>query len=141
MLFVDDIILIDQTREELNSKLEQWRRTLESRGIRLSKSKTGYLRCGFGRVEAGGEKVTMRSVVIPRAKKFMYLGSITEDKGDIDEDINQHIGMGWRKWNKASGVLCDKRLREGLKRKFYCMVVRPVLLYGLEYQPIEKTQV
>ena len=55
MLFADDIILIDETRQGVNDKLERWRQSLESRGFRVSKSKTKYLHCYFrGRVEVRG---------------------------------------------------------------------------------------
>ena len=37
MLFADDIVLIDETREGVNSKLERWRHTVESRGFRVSR--------------------------------------------------------------------------------------------------------
>ena len=40
MLFADDIVLIDENREGVNSKLERWRHSLESRGFRVSRSKT-----------------------------------------------------------------------------------------------------
>ncbi|KAJ7957409.1 Retrovirus-related Pol polyprotein LINE-1 [Quillaja saponaria] len=40
MLFADDIVLVDETREGLNSKLEMWRNALESKGLRLSRTKT-----------------------------------------------------------------------------------------------------
>ena len=40
MLFADDIVFIDEIRDELNDKLEQWLHTLESREFRLSMSKT-----------------------------------------------------------------------------------------------------
>ena len=33
MLFVDDIVLVDGTRDGVNDKLEQWRHILESRGL------------------------------------------------------------------------------------------------------------
>jgi len=39
-LFVDDSVLIDETRVGLNIKLEQWRLALEYRGFRLSRPKT-----------------------------------------------------------------------------------------------------
>ena len=52
MLFADDIVLIDETMGGLNEKLERWRQSLESRGFRMSRSKTEYLRCGF----SGGGK-------------------------------------------------------------------------------------
>ena len=39
MLFADDIVLIDETRQGVNDKLERWRHTLKSRGFRVSRSK------------------------------------------------------------------------------------------------------
>jgi len=56
MLFADDIVLIDETRKGVNVKLEHWRHTLESRGFKVSRSKTEYLYCySSGREEVGGE--------------------------------------------------------------------------------------
>jgi Reverse transcriptase (RNA-dependent DNA polymerase) len=37
MLFADDVVLIDESRIEVNQKLELWRQTLESKGFRLSR--------------------------------------------------------------------------------------------------------
>ncbi|KAF1863075.1 hypothetical protein Lal_00018922 [Lupinus albus] len=39
MLFVDDIDLVGDLREELNGKLDLWRLTLEARGFRISRTK------------------------------------------------------------------------------------------------------
>ena len=47
MLFADDIVLIDETREAVNNKLEQWRAILEAKGFRVSRLKTEYLLCRF----------------------------------------------------------------------------------------------
>jgi len=141
MLFADDIVLIDETRQGVNDKLERWRHTLEARGFRVSRSKTEYLYCCFsGRVDAGGE-VTLDGRVIPKVDKFKYLGSIIQQNGDIDEDINQRIKVGWQKWKFTSGVLCDKRVPLGLKGKVYRMVVRSTVLYRSECWPLKKTQV
>ena len=132
MLFADDIVLIDETRQGANDKLERSRHTLESRGFRVSRSKTEYLHCCFnGRVDAGGE-VTLDLRPIPKVEKFKYLGSIIQQNGDIDEDINQRIKVGWQKWKYTSSVLCDKRVPLGLKYKVYHMVFRPTVLYGSE---------
>ena len=43
MLFADDIVLVAETEEEVNAKLEQWRVTLEARGLHISRSKMKYL--------------------------------------------------------------------------------------------------
>ena len=42
MLFADDIILVAETKEEDNGKLEEWREAL-----RISSTRTEYLRCNF----------------------------------------------------------------------------------------------
>jgi len=55
MFFADDIVLIDEIRQGVNDKLERWMHILESRGVRVSRSKTEYLHyCFNGRVDAGG---------------------------------------------------------------------------------------
>jgi len=102
MLFVDDIVLIDESREGVNNKLERWRATLEAQGFRLSRSKTEYLHCSFS-AEVGGavSEVAIEGESIPKVDKFRYLGSIIQENGDIDEDINHRIRVGWQKWKNA----------------------------------------
>ncbi|KAG5615078.1 hypothetical protein H5410_014902 [Solanum commersonii] len=116
MLFADDIVLIDETRDKVNARLEVWRQALESKGFMLSRTKIEYLRCKFSDVveEADAE----------------YLGSVIQGSGDIDEDVTHRIRVAWMKWRLASGVLCDKKIPSRLKGKFYRVVVRPALLYG-----------
>ena len=55
MLFADDIILVAETKEEANSKLKEWREALEGKGLRISHTKTEYLRCNFCGTESIGE--------------------------------------------------------------------------------------
>ena len=60
MLFADDFVLIDETTQGVNDKLENWRLTLEARGFRLSRSKTKFLHfCFSGRREEGGKSPWM----------------------------------------------------------------------------------
>jgi len=97
MLFADDIALIDETRQGVNDKLEHWRRSLKSRDFRVGRSKTEYLHCCFsGSVDVRGE-VALNERSIPKVDKFKYLGSIIQQNGDIDEDINHRIKVGWQK--------------------------------------------
>ena len=53
MLFADDIVLIDEVREGLNTKLERWRGALKAIGFRLSRSKIEHLHCRFSAGEGG----------------------------------------------------------------------------------------
>jgi len=95
MLFVGDIVLINETKEGVNDKLEHWRHTLQSRGFRVSRSKTKYLHyCFSGREDVGGE-VTINGRTISKVEKFKYLSWTIQQNGNIDEDINQRIKVGW----------------------------------------------
>ncbi|VFQ79770.1 unnamed protein product [Cuscuta campestris] len=53
--FADDIVLIDDTREGLNDKLERWRLALETKGFRISRNKTEYMECRFSGRETESE--------------------------------------------------------------------------------------
>ena len=126
----------------MNAKLERWRDTLKTEGFRLSRSKTEYLHCRLSADEGNvASKVAIESAIILRVERFRYLGSIMQEDGEIDEDINHRIKVGWQKWKNASGILCDRRIPLRLKGRVYRMVVRPALLYGAECWPIKKSQV
>ncbi|OIT40319.1 exocyst complex component sec6 [Nicotiana attenuata] len=116
MLFADDIVLLDETRVGVNERLEVWRKTLESKGFKLSRAKTEYLECKFSAEPSEGD-------------------------GEIDGDVTHRIGAGWWKWRLASGVLCDKKVPQKLKGKFYRVVVRPAMLYGAECWPVKNSHV
>ena len=43
MLFADDIVICEETREEVEQKIECWRYELERKGMKVNRSKTEYL--------------------------------------------------------------------------------------------------
>ncbi|KAF3642601.1 AT-hook motif nuclear-localized protein 1 [Capsicum annuum] len=142
MLFADDVVLIDETRGGVNDKLEMWRQTLESKGFRVSRSKTEYVECKFNDVRRENEVVVkLEAQEVCKRDKFKYLGSVIQSNGEIDEDVSHRIGAGWMKWKLASGVLCDKKVPPKLKGKFYRVVVRPALLYGAECWPVKNSHI
>uniref|UniRef100_A0A1S3YG52 Reverse transcriptase domain-containing protein n=1 Tax=Nicotiana tabacum TaxID=4097 RepID=A0A1S3YG52_TOBAC len=133
MLFADDIVLIDETRAGVNERLEVWRQTLESKGFKSSRTKTNYLECKFSDVTQEADMdVRLDTQVIPRRGSFKYLGSIIQGDGEIDEDVTHCIGARWMNWRLVSGLLCDENVPLKHKGKFYKVVVRPTMLYGVE---------
>lgn len=45
MLFINSIVLIDETRYRVNDRLKVWQQTLEAKGFKLSKTIIEYLEC------------------------------------------------------------------------------------------------
>lgn len=140
MLFADDIVLVDVSCEGVSTKLESWRAALESKGFRLSRTKTEYVEFVLGGSGGSHVRVPLGEDDIPRKECFKYLGSVFQSDGGIDRDVEHRIQAGWQKWRGASGVLCDKKVPLKLKGKFYKTVVRPALLYGAECWPTTKAQ-
>jgi hypothetical protein len=47
MLFADDVVLVDESRTEVDQKLKLWRQNLDVKDFRLSMSKTEYMKRDF----------------------------------------------------------------------------------------------
>ena len=45
---------------------------------------------------------------IPMSSHFKHLGFIIQKDGEIDNDVNNKIQVGWLKWRSATRVLCDR---------------------------------
>ncbi|XP_022004358.1 uncharacterized protein LOC110901883 [Helianthus annuus] len=139
LLFADDIVLIEESKQSLNVRLEDWRVALECKGLRISRSKTEYLYCDFsGAGDEHDTQITIEGQVVPQATKFKYLGSFVQSNGEIDSDVAHRIQAGWCRWRAATGVLCDKRFPVKLKGKFYRAAIRPSMLYGTDCWAIKK---
>ncbi|XP_013775770.1 uncharacterized protein LOC106460599 [Limulus polyphemus] len=140
MLFADDIVLIDTTREGEEQKLKRCRRAMEDRGLKVSREKTEYM--VFNGEEEMGD-VTLLNDKLKRVNTFEYLGFYVASNGTLDSEINHRIQSGWRNWKNwknALEVLCDNKISARVKGKVYKTVVRPAMMYGAEAWPIKKAQ-
>ena len=91
------MMLIDESRIGVDRKLELWRQTLESKGFKLSRTKTGYMRCEFSGVRSDDGDVTLAGQVVPRRDTFRYLGSMLQRDDEIDENVSHRIRARWVK--------------------------------------------
>ena len=68
-MFADDVVLCSREKDVLELELEQGRKALEKRGMKLSRAKTVYM-CMNGTPSAS---VNMQSVKLPQVTEFKYL--------------------------------------------------------------------
>ncbi|KAK3559119.1 hypothetical protein QTP86_004099 [Hemibagrus guttatus] len=137
MMFADDIVICNESREQVEENLERWRFALERRGMKISRIKTEYMcvneREGSGTVRLQGEEVK-------KVQEFKYLGSTVQSNGECGKEVKKRVQAGWNGWRKVSGVLCDQKISARIKGKVYRTVVRPAMLYGLETVSLRKRQ-
>jgi hypothetical protein len=91
MLYADDIVLVDESRTGVDKKLELWRRTLEAKGFRLSRSKTEYMKCDFSATTQEEGDARLDGQLVSKKDTFHYMGSMLQKDGDIDEDVTHRI--------------------------------------------------
>ncbi|XP_071700106.1 uncharacterized protein [Rutidosis leptorrhynchoides] len=113
LIFADDIVLVFESKEELNKILEQWRVSFDGNGLQISRQNTEYLRCDFDRNDVeqdDGVNIFIGEQILHPQTSFKYIGSMLHKSGRIDEDVSHRSKVGWVKWREATRVLCDKKI-------------------------------
>ena len=123
MLFADDLVLGEHTREEAEEQLELWRNAIENKGIPVSRSKTEYLPPSFchDNVKLGGEE-------IKTVTTFKYRGSMFDAEGGTTTDCKKRFRLAWNKRREVTGVICDKKVPVKLKHKIYKTVIIIIII-------------
>ena len=73
-------------------------------------------------------------------KQFKCLGLTVQADGGSEKEVTKRVQAGWRGWKKITGVMCDKKVPEGLKGRLSKVMVRPALLHGMETVAVTKRQ-
>ena len=113
MLFADDLVLCENTREEAEEQLELWRNAIKNKGLRVSRNKAEYLPTSscHDTVKLGGEE-------IKTVTTFKYIGSMFDAEGATTTYCKNRVRLVWNKWREVTGVICDKRVLVMLKHKY-----------------------
>ena len=85
MMYADDVVLCARTKEEVEQTLETWRGVMEDRGLKISRTKTEYLRCGPEQNQ-GEEHLMLDEERIERSNWFKYLGSKVDEDGGVERE-------------------------------------------------------
>ncbi|VFQ65974.1 unnamed protein product [Cuscuta campestris] len=91
-LFADDIVLIDDTHEGLNDKLELWRLAHETKGFRISRNKTEYMECRFSECWAV-KKTHVRHLHAAEMRMLRWMCGKTKLDRISNEVIRRQVGM------------------------------------------------
>ena len=139
MLHADDIVLCGSRSEVVEKKLEEWRRAMEDRGLKINRKKTVYLGFnGDGNLD-GNSDINLQGQTLEPVNTITYL-AILADNGDLDAEMTHRIQSGWKNWRRVPGILCDRIISLRVKGKVYKTVVRPGMMYGAETWAVKRAQ-
>ncbi|XP_022207903.1 uncharacterized protein LOC111064468 [Nilaparvata lugens] len=139
---MDDIVLVAETLQQVQIDLIAWCTVLESRGLRVSCTKTEYMHCNFSGIRTSNISVAqpqLDGTPLKQVDHFKYLGSTLASTASVDRDIKDRITAAWLKWRSLTGVICDAKMPIEVKGNIYKRAIRPVLMYGSECWAMRKS--
>lgn len=81
----------------LQTTFNIWAQALESHGLKISQSKTETMTCLFSDLNGATPDFSLNEELLPKCESFKYLGSMLNNYGTCDDDVNHRISVGWMK--------------------------------------------
>lgn len=135
LAFADDVVLLEESEDALQTALEQFDVECEAIGMKISVPKTKVMTLSrFTEVPC---TVFVKGEKIEQVDEFVYLGSLFSSDGKVDKDV-------LKRKSKAREVLAamyqtiaqKKEVGDKAKLLVYKQVYLPTLLYGSEAWPL-----
>jgi hypothetical protein len=112
LLFADDQIVITRGVEDANyigRKLEEY----ENWGLKINYGKMGYLDTDHS------EELQINGNTIPTVTQFKYLGSVVQENGSSDLEIDKRISETRRVISMLNSVLWNRNILHSTKLLIY----------------------
>ena len=132
-MFADDIVLCGGREVDMTEYLDTWRKSLEERGMRVSRPKTQFMDFNFEQSRQGNrEPVKILGEELERVTHFEYLGTSMEEEGGMETEITIHKAGGSRleKLEEMQRSTVRQKDTSETEGKVYKTVFRPAMLYG-----------
>ena len=96
MLYADDIVLCGIRSEVVEKKLEEWKRAMEDKGMKINRQKTVYLRFNLDGNLYRNSDINIQGENLERVNTFKYLGATLSlaENGDLDAEMTHRIRSG-----------------------------------------------
>ena len=131
--YVEDIILMSESEEELKSLLIKVKQESENAGLKLNIHKTKIMASGPITWQIEGE--TVETVT-----DFIFLGSKIPEDGDCSHEIKRYLVFGRKAMTNLDSILKSRDISLMTKVHLLKAMVFPVVMYGCERWTIKKAE-
>lgn len=90
MLYADALVVMAETKEELQQRIMEWQESVEKMRLRVNPSQTEVMVCS----KVGGEQVRIEDKhehQLKQVQSFKYLGAAIEETGGTDVDVRERV--------------------------------------------------
>ena len=132
--FADDIALIAESVQELQTNLQELATESRKRGLKINWNKTKLMR----NTNTASAPLKVDNQMIEEVESYISLGQrISLQEKDMDKEISRRIQAGWKAYN-GNKIVFKSNMPISLKRKVFNQCVLPTMIYGAETWAITK---
>ena len=138
LLYADDVVLIADTKEELQNVVTVWADEIKNKGMTLNVSKSKWMK-----ITKGGESedldISWEGKQVEQVTEYTYLGVKICNNGKIEQEINNRISKANNIYYQLNNtILGKKEINTKTKLQVYNSIYVPTLTYGSESWIINK---
>ena len=128
-IFADDLVLIAETKEQLQNNINIWNMNLKKSGMTIKKTKTKVMTLG----KKEDIVIEIEGTQIEQVDQYKYLGVEISTDGTNTKEISTRIEKALKVYFNMRNVFINKKeISKNTKISIFKSIYRPVLLYGCE---------
>ena len=131
--FADDLALLSHSHQQMQEKANKVEAISSQTGLNIHRHKTKMMKINSD----SKEQVTLHGRPVEVVNSFTYLGSIIDQQGGTDADVNARIAR--IAFIQLKKIWAPRELSLNTKIRLFNSNAKSVLLYGAETWRVTKT--
>ena len=120
-LYADDLALMTNGKQQLQTTMEEWNGLFIKHGLKLNLEKTEVLHIGHQGEELD---IELEGKVLNQRDSFVYLGGAVYGDGKTEREVHRRVQAGANAWRAVEVVMADRRISKRLKGKVMSTDIR-----------------
>ena len=133
--FADDIVLIAETPEELQTLVDKVYKASCDIGLKVSIAKTEVQAISKSKCSLNIDIANDR---LKQVEDFVYLGGKIAENGSSTSDIKNRIRKAGAAFQRLNNIWTSKSISSHTKMQLYQSLILSILLYGAESWTVKK---